>query len=47
MVDDLLAWYRANARDLPWRRTTDPYAIWVSEVMLQQKIGRASCRERV
>lgn len=36
MVDDLLAWYRANARDLPWRRTTDPYAIWVSEVMLQQ-----------
>ncbi len=32
----LLAWYRANARDLPWRRTRDPYAIWVSEVMLQQ-----------
>ena len=25
----LLAWYRANARDLPWRRTTDPYQIWV------------------
>lgn len=32
----LLAWYRRNARDLPWRRTRDPYAIWVSEVMLQQ-----------
>lgn len=32
----LLAWYRANRRDLPWRRTRDPYAIWVSEVMLQQ-----------
>jgi A/G-specific adenine glycosylase len=32
----LLAWYRDNARDLPWRRTRDPYAILVSEVMLQQ-----------
>jgi A/G-specific adenine glycosylase len=32
----LLAWYRANQRDLPWRRTRDPYAIWVSEIMLQQ-----------
>lgn len=32
----LLAWYAANRRDLPWRRTSDPYAIWVSEVMLQQ-----------
>jgi A/G-specific adenine glycosylase len=32
----ILAWYTANARDLPWRRTTDPYAILVSEVMLQQ-----------
>src|SRR5262245_15116503 len=30
------AWYRLNARDLPWRHTTDPYCIWVSEVMLQQ-----------
>jgi A/G-specific adenine glycosylase len=35
-VDDLLGWYRGVARDLPWRRTTDPYAILVSEVMLQQ-----------
>lgn len=32
----LLAWYRANRRDMPWRRTSDPYAIWVSEAMLQQ-----------
>jgi len=32
----LLAWYREHARDLPWRRTRDPYRIWVSEVMLQQ-----------
>jgi A/G-specific adenine glycosylase len=32
----LLAWFQANARDLPWRRTRDPYAILVSEVMLQQ-----------
>ena len=32
----LLDWYRANARDLPWRQTRDPYRIWVSEIMLQQ-----------
>ena len=32
----LLAWYRKNARDLPWRNTQDPYRIWVSEIMLQQ-----------
>ena len=32
----LASWYAAHARDLPWRRTTDPYAILVSEVMLQQ-----------
>lgn len=32
----LAAWYRENARDLPWRRTRDPYAVWVSETMLQQ-----------
>jgi A/G-specific adenine glycosylase len=33
---DLLRWYRLNARRLPWRETNDPYAIWISEVMLQQ-----------
>lgn len=32
----LMAWYSKNRRDLPWRRTRDPYHIWVSEVMLQQ-----------
>jgi A/G-specific adenine glycosylase len=32
----LLGWYAKHARDLPWRRTRDPYAIWVSEIMLQQ-----------
>ena len=32
----LLQWYERNRRDLPWRRSTDPYAIWVSEIMLQQ-----------
>lgn len=32
----LLGWYDEAARDLPWRRTRDPYAIWVSEIMLQQ-----------
>ena len=36
LPEPLLAWYGANARDLPWRRTTDPYRIWVSEIMLQQ-----------
>ena len=33
---NLLAWYRANARDLPWRKSRDPYRIWLSEIMLQQ-----------
>lgn len=33
---DLLAWYAQSGRDLPWRQQRDPYAIWVSEVMLQQ-----------
>jgi A/G-specific adenine glycosylase len=32
----MLAWYKQNARDLPWRRSADPYRIWISEVMLQQ-----------
>src|SRR5688500_16814826 len=32
----LLAWYREHKRELPWRATLDPYAVWVSEVMLQQ-----------
>ncbi|HEY9658278.1 MAG TPA: A/G-specific adenine glycosylase [Allocoleopsis sp.] len=32
----LLQWYQESGRDLPWRKTRDPYAIWVSEIMLQQ-----------
>lgn len=36
MEEALLVWYGEHARDLPWRRTRDPYAILVSEVMLQQ-----------
>ncbi len=32
----LLRWFKKNERDLPWRETRDPYAIWVSEIMLQQ-----------
>src|SRR5262249_37549683 len=36
IVDRLRAWYAAHARELPWRRSRDPYAVWISEVMLQQ-----------
>ncbi len=32
----LIRWYEGARRDLPWRRTRDPYAIWISEIMLQQ-----------
>ncbi|MCX7608440.1 MAG: A/G-specific adenine glycosylase [Anaerolineales bacterium] len=35
-VEKLLAWYEKHARSLPWRNVSDPYAIWISEVMLQQ-----------
>lgn len=35
-VKTLLSWYDANKRDLPWRKTKDPYRIWVSEIMSQQ-----------
>jgi A/G-specific adenine glycosylase len=35
-VAALLPWFSAHHRDLPWRRTRDPYAVWVSEIMLQQ-----------
>jgi A/G-specific adenine glycosylase len=33
---NLLKWYHTHGRDLPWRRTADPYTIWISEIMLQQ-----------
>ena len=36
MIDPLTAWYRANKRDLPWRREVTPYRVWISEIMLQQ-----------
>jgi len=36
ILHQILAWYRANARRLPWRETSDPYSIWISEIMLQQ-----------
>ena len=35
-TDTILRWYDENRRDLPWRRTRDPYAIWLSEIILQQ-----------
>ncbi len=41
LVRELLRWYRAYHRRLPWRETKDPYRIWVSEVMLQQTTVRA------
>lgn len=34
--DNLINWYHANKRDLPWRKDQDPYKVWVSEIMLQQ-----------
>lgn len=36
MKEQLCQWYKENKRDLPWRKRHDPYAIWVSEIMLQQ-----------
>ena len=32
----ILNWYAINGRELPWRQTTNPYAIWLSEVIMQQ-----------
>lgn len=34
--EDLISWYEQEKRDLPWRSDSDPYKVWVSEVMLQQ-----------
>lgn len=36
IVAPLLNWYHTNKRDLPWRKNTDPYGVWISEIMLQQ-----------
>ena len=41
VADLLLSWYRRGHRDLPWRRSSDPYRIWVSEIMLQQTRAQA------
>lgn len=35
-ITPLIEWYQKNARDLPWRKTKDAYAVWISEIMLQQ-----------
>lgn len=34
--EKLIVWYAGNKRELPWRDTTDPYIIWISEIILQQ-----------
>ena len=36
LAKKLLRWFKAHQRDLPWRRSADPYAVWISEIMLQQ-----------
>jgi A/G-specific adenine glycosylase len=36
IVPKLLKWFSENARDLPWRRTKDPYAVFVSEIMISE-----------
>lgn len=35
-INEVIAWYKQNKRDLPWRNTRDPYIIWLSEIILQQ-----------
>lgn len=41
LAKDLVEWYKKGHRDLPWRKTKDPYAIWISEIMLQQTTSQA------
>lgn len=36
VLENLCTWYQHDHRDLPWRRTSDPYPVWISEIMLQQ-----------
>lgn len=40
-VEKIISWFHQNKRDLPWRKTIDPYAIWISEIMLQQTRAEA------
>ena len=35
-TEKIINWYKSSGRDLPWRKTNDPYCIWISEIMLQQ-----------
>lgn len=35
-IQNIISWFKANQKDYPWRRTSDPYVVWVSEIMLQQ-----------
>ena len=35
-ISEITSWYKTNKRDLPWRKTKDPYLIWMSEIILQQ-----------
>ena len=39
----VLQWYSEFGRDLPWRRTRDPYAVWLSEIILQHIIKKTKC----
>ena len=41
MQNNLITWYNTNKRDFPWRQRHDAYAIWVSEIMLQQTTTEA------
>ena len=36
IAETLICWYDAHHRELPWRETSDPYAVWISEIILQQ-----------
>ena len=35
-TEAIIEWYKENKRDLPWRDSSDPYLIWISEIILQQ-----------
>jgi len=44
LQEQLISWFKENRRDLPWRRTYDPYHVWISEIMLQQtQMERGVC----
>ena len=46
IAEILLDWYAREGRDLPWRRTRDPYRIWLSEVILQQTRVKNTVHEK-